>query len=138
MPSPALDDDLGLAQRVEDLAVEKLVAQTCIEALDEAILPRTARRDVGGFCADRAGETARIGRVSKCGDAMMRVALYEAAFVALTRSQGRWNPLKAWGMDHRQAARNPKGDRRCRPQAGNHLHRMWRDETDFRWTAAKV
>ena len=31
----------------------------------------------------QSGETARIGRVSKCGDAMMRVALYEAAFVAL-------------------------------------------------------
>src|SRR5690242_2858327 len=54
VPSPALDDDLRLAQRVEDLAIEKLVAQTRIEAFDEAVLPWAARRDVGGLRADRA------------------------------------------------------------------------------------
>ena len=52
VPPPALDDDLRLAQRVEDLAIEKLVAQACIEALDEAVLPRAAGRDVGGAGAD--------------------------------------------------------------------------------------
>src|SRR5438552_9349966 len=54
VPSPTLDDDLGLAQHVEDLAVEQLVAQARIEALDEAVLPWTARGDVGGLCADGA------------------------------------------------------------------------------------
>ena len=39
---PALDDDLGFPQRVEDLAVEQLVAQSRIEALDEAVLPGAA------------------------------------------------------------------------------------------------
>ena len=43
----------------------------------------------------QSGETARIGRVSKCGDAMMRAALYEAALVLLTGSRGRWSTLKA-------------------------------------------
>jgi len=33
VPTPALDDDLGLAQRVEDLAVEELVAQARVEAV---------------------------------------------------------------------------------------------------------
>src|SRR3954452_20741049 len=50
--APALDDDLRLAQRVEDLAVEQLVAQTRVEAFDEAVLPWAARRDVGGLRAD--------------------------------------------------------------------------------------
>jgi len=50
VPPPAFDDDLGFAQRVEDLAVEQLVAQAGVEALDEPILPRAAGRDVGGFC----------------------------------------------------------------------------------------
>ena len=54
MPAPAFDDDLGFAQGVEDLAVEELVAQARIETLDEAVLPRAARRDVGGLCADCA------------------------------------------------------------------------------------
>jgi len=52
--APAFDDDLSLAQRVEDLAVEKLIAQACIEALDEAILPRAAGHDVSGLCTDSA------------------------------------------------------------------------------------
>jgi hypothetical protein len=49
--TPALDDDLRLVERVEDLAVEKLVAQARIEALDEAVLPWAASLDVGGPCA---------------------------------------------------------------------------------------
>jgi len=40
--SPALDDDLGLAQSVEDLAVEQLIAKAGVEALDVAVLPRAA------------------------------------------------------------------------------------------------
>src|SRR2546421_563429 len=54
VPSPTLDDDLGLAQGVEDLAIEKLVAQPRVKALDVPVLPRAARGDVGGLCADRA------------------------------------------------------------------------------------
>src|SRR5580658_5155170 len=51
--SPALDDDLGFTQRVEDLAVEQLIAQASIKAFDEAILPRAAGGDVCRLCADR-------------------------------------------------------------------------------------
>jgi hypothetical protein len=40
---PAFERDTRLLERVEDLAVEQLVAQPGIEALDEAVLPRTAR-----------------------------------------------------------------------------------------------
>src|SRR3989440_1063320 len=50
--SPALDDDLGLAQTVEDLAVEQLIAKAGVEALDVAVLPRTASLDVSGLGAD--------------------------------------------------------------------------------------
>src|SRR5215218_3336510 len=46
--SPALDHDLGLAQAVEDLAVEQLVPQAGAEALHVPVLPRAARGDVGG------------------------------------------------------------------------------------------
>jgi hypothetical protein len=51
--APAFDDDLGFAQRVEDLAVEQLIAQASVETLDKPVLPRAARRDVGGLCSDR-------------------------------------------------------------------------------------
>ena len=52
VPPPALDDDPCFGEGVEDFSVEQLVAQPGVEALDEAILPRAARRDVGGFRAD--------------------------------------------------------------------------------------
>ena len=39
-----------------------------------------------------SGETDRTGRISKCGDSMLRSYLFEAANVS------RWSALKAWGM----------------------------------------
>src|SRR5262245_18682275 len=48
MASPALNDDLGLAQSVEDLAAEQLIATAGVEALDVAVLPRTAAVTAAG------------------------------------------------------------------------------------------
>ncbi len=48
MPPPTFDDDLGFLQRVEGLAVEKLVSQLRVEALAIAILPRAAWLDISG------------------------------------------------------------------------------------------
>jgi len=38
--APFLDQDLGFAQRVEELTVEELIAEAGIEAFTVAILPR--------------------------------------------------------------------------------------------------
>lgn len=38
--APLLDQDLRLPDRIEDLAVEQLVAESSVEALDVAVLPR--------------------------------------------------------------------------------------------------
>jgi hypothetical protein len=45
---PALHDDAGFGEGVEDLAIEKLITEAGIEALDVAILPRAPRLDVCG------------------------------------------------------------------------------------------
>ena len=45
----------------------------------------------------QSGEVNRTGAISKCGDEMMRVMLYEAAQVMLTRTN-KWSWLKAWAM----------------------------------------
>jgi hypothetical protein len=50
--APALDDDLGFSQRVEDLAIEQFVAQASIEALDIAVFPEAARLDIGRLGPD--------------------------------------------------------------------------------------
>ena len=71
------------------------------------------------------------GRISKCGDAMMRTALYEAAQVLLTPTQ-KWSWLKAWGM---QLARRRGGKKAIVAVARRLaviLHRMWIDGTQFR------
>jgi transposase len=79
-----------------------------------------------------SGEIDYQGRISKCGDAMVRSALYEAANVMLTRCT-RWSALKAW------AARIAKkaGAKRARVALARKLavimHRMWIDGTDFQW-----
>src|SRR6516165_2372354 len=43
---------LGLAESVEDFAVEQLVAQAGVEALDVAVLPGAAPLDVSGLGTD--------------------------------------------------------------------------------------
>lgn len=52
MAPPALDDDPGFLEGVEDFAIEKFVTQAGVKALDEAILPRAARCDVGWLGAN--------------------------------------------------------------------------------------
>ena len=52
MTPPAFDDDLSFSEGVEDLAVEQLIAKAGVEALDVAILPRTAGLDIGSLGAD--------------------------------------------------------------------------------------
>ena len=80
----------------------------------------------------QSGETDYDGRISKCGDAMMRTALYEAAQVLLTRTQ-KWSWLKAWGV---QVARRRGGKKAIVALARRLaviLHRMWIDGSQFRW-----
>ena len=49
---------LGLAESVEDFAVEQLVAQAGVEALDVAVLPGAAPLDVGGLGTDNRARSA--------------------------------------------------------------------------------
>jgi transposase len=94
-------------------------------------------RDVGahlGLTPARyqSGETDIQGKVSRCGDELARTALYEAAHSLLVRSQ-KWSSLRAWGM---KIAKN-RGMARARVAVARKLavvlHRMWNDETDFRF-----
>ena len=86
----------------------------------------------------QSGETARIGRVSKCGDSMMRAALYEAALVLLTGSRGRWSTLKAWGIGVAKRRGMQKAIVAVARKLAIVLHRMWRDGTEFHWSAAQA
>ena len=83
------------------------------------------------------GESRRVGRISLCGDAMMRTLLYEAAEVLLKRVT-KWSWLKAWAMG---VARR-RGLQRAIVALARRLavimHRIWRDGTEFRWTRTEI
>ena len=59
----------------------------------------------------QSGEIDRMGGISKCGDAMMRTVLFEAAQSLLTRTI-KWSWLKGLGHEDRQKTRNETRDRR--------------------------
>src|SRR5437016_3449769 len=84
-----------------------------------------------------SGEVDWTGRISKCGDPMLRSYLYEAAGVLLTRV-AKWSVLKAWGM--RVAKRS--GLRKAKVAVARKLavilHRMWVDGTEFKWSSKEV
>ena len=80
----------------------------------------------------QSGETDIQGKISRCGDELARTALYEAAHTLLLRSR-KWSSLRAWGM---QIAKR-RGMARARVAVARKLavilHRMWRDQTEFRF-----
>ena len=85
----------------------------------------------------QSGEVDRTGRISKCGDAMVRSLLFEAANVLLTRVT-KWCPLKAWGMRLMKRIGAKKAKVAVARKMAVTLHRMWMDNADFRWTNKEV
>ena len=52
MVAPVFDHDLGLGERVEDLSVQKLIAELGVEALAISVFPWATRFDVERLHAD--------------------------------------------------------------------------------------
>jgi len=84
-----------------------------------------------------SGEVDWSGRISKCGDAMVRTYLFEAAGVLLTRV-AQWCKLKAWGHRLWKRIGFKKAKIAVARKLAVILHRMWRDGTDFIWSSKEV
>jgi transposase len=84
-----------------------------------------------------SGEVDWSGRISKCGDAMLRMYLFEAANVLLTRVP-KWSALKAWGMRLTKRCGLRKAKVAVARKLAIILHRMWVDETEFNWSTKKA
>lgn len=80
-----------------------------------------------------SGEMDWSGRISKCGDGLVRTYLFEAAGVLLTRVS-RWCALKAWGLRLAKRIGFKKAKVAVARKLAVILHRMWRDGTDFQWS----
>jgi transposase len=85
----------------------------------------------------QSGEVDRTGAISKCGDEMMRVMLYEAAHILLVRST-KWSWLKAWAMQIARRRGLKKAIVALARRLAVIMHRIWVDGTEFRWTKQQV
>ncbi len=84
-----------------------------------------------------SGEVDWTGRISKCGDRMLRTYLFEAAGVLLTRVP-HWCRLKAWGIRLVKRIGFKKAKVAVARKLAVMLHRMWRDGTDFIWSTKEA
>src|SRR5262249_39595062 len=72
----------------------------------------------------QSGENDRTGAISRCGDEMMRMMLYEAAQSMLVRS-AKWSWLKAWAMKIARHRGMKKAIVALARRLAVIMHRMW-------------
>ncbi len=96
----------------------------------------SSAKDVGPYLGltprqYQSGEVDRTGRVSKCGDAMLRSLLFEAAHALLTRTR-RKSALRTWGLALAKRTGPAKAKVAVARKLAVIMHRMWSDGTAFR------
>jgi hypothetical protein len=91
---------------------------------------------VSGAADEVPAATVNSGGITRAGDEMVRTALYEAANVLLSRIT-RFSKLKRWGMDVAKRRGSKQAKVASARKIGVILHRMWVDDTTYRWTEEK-
>ena len=85
----------------------------------------------------QSGEMDNMGRISRVGDADVRTALYAAANSMLARTSA-WSSPKTWGMTLMKTKGRQRAVVAVARKMAIILHRMWIDQTDFRWTTGEA
>jgi transposase len=96
-------------------------------------------RSVGAFLGltpkrHQSGEIDWDGHISKCGDALVRAYLYEAANALLTNGR-KWSALKAWGMQLAKRRGLGKAKVAVARRLAVLMHQMWTTGEAFRWSS---
>ncbi|MBV8122394.1 MAG: IS110 family transposase [Alphaproteobacteria bacterium] len=81
----------------------------------------------------QSGEIDRSGRISKCGDALARTLMYEAAVVLMTRVK-RALVLKDWARSIAKRSDAGKARVALARKLAVILHSMWRSGEPFHWS----
>ena len=84
----------------------------------------------------QSGDTDRMGCISRCGDAMLRGYLFEAATVALTRVT-RENAPAIWAKNLAKRSGSGKARVALARKLAVILFAMWRNNQPFRWSEPK-
>jgi transposase len=79
----------------------------------------------------QSGETDRNGRISKCGDAMLRALLFEAAHTLLTRTREK-SDLRKWGLALARKTGPGKAKVAVARKLAVIMHCMWKEGQPFR------
>jgi transposase len=80
----------------------------------------------------QSGEVDRNGRISKCGDAMLRALLFEAAHALLTRTRQK-SDLRRWGWALARKTGPGKAKVAVARKLAVIMHRMWTEAKPFRF-----
>jgi len=116
--------------------VGAIVAMTFRAAVDQPDRFRSSKQVGACFGLTprkyQSGETDRSGSISRAGDASVRVALFEAAHVIMTRVAA-WSKLKAWAMNVAKRRGAKRAKVALARKLGVVLHRMWVDDSEFRF-----
>lgn len=117
--------------------VGPITALAFMAAIDD---PRRFKRSrsVGAYLGltprrHASGEIDWNGRISKCGNSLVRTYLFEAAGVLLTRVPQSC-ALKAWGLRIAKRSGMKKARTAVARKLAVILHRMWLEGTEFQWT----
>jgi transposase len=114
-----------------------LVALTYVSVIDDPQrFPKSS--SVGAYVGltprrFQSGEDDYTGHISRCGHALLRTYLFEAAGIILHRA-AKWSALKAWGTRLAKRIGAKKATVAVARKLSGILHRMWKDGTEFRWS----
>jgi transposase len=81
----------------------------------------------------QSGETDVNGRISKCGDELTRMYLYEAATSLLSKIN-RWSALNVWGLRIAKRAGMKKARVAVARKLAVIMHQMWLTGEEFGWS----
>ena len=115
-----------------------LVALTYVSVIDDP--QRFAKSSsVGAYVGltprrFQSGEDDYTGHISRCGDALLRTYLFEAAGIILHRV-AKWSTLKAWGTRLAKRVGTKKATVAVARKLSGILHCMWKQSSEFRWSA---
>jgi transposase len=84
-----------------------------------------------------SGEVDYDGHITKCGDAFVRMHLFEAAKVLLSRA-GKPSELKSWGLRLAKRSSKKKACVAVARRLAVIMHAMWRDGTVFQSAEVKA
>ncbi|MCH9053526.1 MAG: IS110 family transposase [Proteobacteria bacterium] len=134
-------NDVDIRRSMTVPGIGPITALAFRSAIDEPARFRRSR-SVGAYVGltprrYASGEVDWSGRISKCGDTMVRTYLFEAAGVLLTRVP-QWCKLKAWGLRLAKRIGFKKARVAVARKLAVILHRMWRDGTDFIWSTKEA